>query len=110
MNQKNELLYISRALIPGSKKVPLKTYNKQVCIYAFNKKELNSFKRLKKKSDVEKIEDIEILRFFELGKKILMIKTNTNSIAVDYPEDIKKVEKELLTNDKKIRKRSRKIL
>jgi len=39
-----------------------------------------------------------------------MIKTNTNSIAVDYPEDIKKVEKELLTNDKKIRKRSRKIL
>jgi len=110
MNEKNELLYISRALVPGSKKALLRTYNKQVCIYAFNKKELDSFKKLKRKSDLEKIEDIEILRFFEFNKKILMIKTNANSIAVDHPEDIKKVEKELLINDKKIRKRSRKIL
>ena len=109
-NEKNELLYISRALVPGSKKALLRTYNKQVCIYAFNKKELDSFKKLKRKSDLEKIEDIEILRFFEFNKKILMIKTNANSIAVDHPEDIKKVEKELLINDKKIRKRSRKIL
>ena len=108
MNQKNELLYISRALIPGSKKVPLKTYNKQVCIYAFNKKELNSFKKLKRKSDVEKIEDIEILRFFELGKKILMVKTSKDSIAVDYPRDIKKVERQILNNENKIRRKSKK--
>jgi 3-deoxy-manno-octulosonate cytidylyltransferase (CMP-KDO synthetase) len=107
MNEKNELVYISRALVPGSKKALLRTYNKQVCIYAFNKKELDSFKRLKRKSNLEKIEDIEILRFFEFNKKILMIKTNANSIAVDYPEDIKKVEKELLKNDKKTRSKSK---
>jgi hypothetical protein len=56
------------------------------------------------------VEDIELLRFFELGKKILMVKTSEDSIAVDYPEDIKKVEKQILYNENKIRRKSKKIL
>tara|TARA_B100000787_G_scaffold167862_1_gene155437 strand:+ start:32210 stop:32959 length:750 start_codon:yes stop_codon:yes gene_type:complete len=105
MNEKNELIYISRSLIPGSKK-KLTKYNKQVCIYAFNKEELNLFKNFKRKSKIEYLEDIEILRFYELNKKILMVKTSGDSIAVDYPNDIKKVERKLLENDKKIRNKS----
>ena len=48
---------------------------------------------LKKKSKLEKIEDIEILRFFELDTKIKMIRLNSNSIAVDEISDVAKAEK-----------------
>ena len=48
---------------------------------------------MKKKSKLEKIEDIEILRFFELDTKIKMIKLNSNSIAVDEISDVAKAEK-----------------
>ena len=39
------------------------------------------------------MEDIEILRFFDLGIKIKMIKLNSNSVAVDEISDVKKAEK-----------------
>ncbi len=106
-NEKKELLYISRSLIPGSK-IKIKNYFKQVCIYGFTKSELRSFKKFRRKSKIEYLEDIELLRFFELGKKILMIKTSEDSIAVDYPRDIKKVEKQIRKNENKIRRKSKK--
>ena len=94
VNSKNELIYISRSLIPGSKKIiRKKKYFKQVCIYAFNSNELNKFYNLHKKSEIEEMEDIEILRFFDLGVKIKMIKLNSNSVAVDEISDVKKAEK-----------------
>lgn len=94
VNNKNELIYISRALVPGKKKVNEKiNYNKQVCIYAFNKNELKKFYGKGMKSETEKIEDIEILRFFDLGIKIKMVRLNSNSVAVDEKADVKKVEK-----------------
>ena len=68
-------------------------YLKQVCIYAFNKYELNKFYRYNKKSLIEKKEDIEILRFLELGIKIKMFKASSASLAVDTPNDVLKVEK-----------------
>ena len=92
ISSKNELLYISRSLVPGSKKKQKhNTYYKQVCIYAFNKNELNNFYNRFKKSEVERIEDIEILRFMDLGIKIKMIRLNSSSIAVDEKKDVKKV-------------------
>ena len=101
VNSQKELIYISRSLIPGSKKtIKNKNYFKQVCIYAFNKKELNSFFSLKKKSEIEEMEDIEILRFFDLGIKIKMIKLNSNSVAVDEIRDVKKAEKILISRKK----------
>ena len=45
-------------------------FKKQVCIYAYSKDDLNKFLSFGRKSKLEKIEDIEILRFFELNKKI----------------------------------------
>ena len=94
---------MSRLPLPGKKNFKQNTkikYFKQVCIYAFNKDELKKFKNFKKKSVIEIAEDIEILRFFEINKKIKMIKTTNNSIAVDQKKDIKKVEK-YLKNEKK---------
>ena len=92
MNKNNELVYISRALVPSSKKSKIQFY-KQVCIYAFNKMELAKFSSMKKKSALEKLEDIEILRFFDLGIKIKMVKLSSKTLAVDVKSDIKKVEK-----------------
>ena len=95
LNENEELMYISRSLVPGFKDENLSTkrkYFKQVCIYAFNKHELNEFSLLGKKSTIEKMEDIEILRFFELNIKIKMVKTSSGSLAVDEQNDIKKVE------------------
>ena len=94
VNSKDELIYISRALVPGTKKKNKNiNYFKQVCIYAFNKKQLNKFHLKKRKSIIEKIEDIEILRFFEMDEKIKMVKLNSNSVAVDEMRDVKKAEK-----------------
>ena len=94
VNSKDELTYISRALVPGTKKKNQNiNYFKQVCIYAFNKKQLKKFHLKKRKSIIEKIEDIEILRFFDLDEKIKMVKLNSNSVAVDEMRDVKKAEK-----------------
>ena len=43
-----------------------------------------------KKSETESIEDIEILRFFDLNEKIKMVKLNSNSVAVDEIRDVKR--------------------
>ncbi len=94
VNSSNELIYISRALVPGSKKKNQNIqYHKQVCIYAFNKRQLKKFYLFKKKSETERIEDIEILRFFDLNEKVKMIKLNSNSVAVDEIQDVRKAEK-----------------
>ena len=94
VNSKGELIYISRALVPGAKKSNQKIkYYKQVCIYAFNKNQLKKFYNTKKKSETENIEDIEILRFFDLSEKIKMVKLNSNSVSVDEIKDVQKAEK-----------------
>ena len=104
LNENSELIYISRSAIPFSKEenfIKKNKFLKQVCIYAFNKSELNQFYNFKKKSKTEMLEDIEILRFFEFDKKIKMVKTTTGSIAVDQENDIAKVEQILNKNEKK---------
>jgi 3-deoxy-manno-octulosonate cytidylyltransferase (CMP-KDO synthetase) len=96
-NEEKLLVYMSRLPIPGSKSkknVP-RIFWKQVCIYAFNKKELNVFGEFKRKSFLESIEDIEILRFFELGILVRMVETSGSSYAVDTPEDVPVVESAL---------------
>ncbi len=102
LNEKSELIYISRNSVPITKvknKDKFVKYFKQVCIYAFNKNELKKFISLKRKSHLERIEDIEILRFFETDVKIKMIKVSNSAVAVDEPSDKKKVEQ--ILNEKK---------
>lgn len=91
------LVYMSRKALPGfkdEKNAPLK-YKKQVCIYGFSASELDAFRKFGRKSVLEASEDIEILRFFELDKKILMVETKGGSFAVDVPDDVHVVESEL---------------
>ncbi len=100
-NESNDLIYMSRIALPGykdKKNAPL-VYKKQVCIYAFTKSELKSFSNFGRKSELEKSEDIEILRFLELNKTIKMVETKAGSLAVDIPEDVILVEKALKINE-----------
>jgi 3-deoxy-manno-octulosonate cytidylyltransferase (CMP-KDO synthetase) len=93
-NFNNNLVYMSRSAIPGTKSGHSKLVHKQVCIYAFTKKELDTFYQygLKHgKTPLEWAEDIEILRFVELGINVKMVETFGTTQAVDIPEDVDKV-------------------
>ena len=87
------LLYMSRASIPTDKNLNYSKAWRQVCIYAFPSKALKSFGNTDFKTPLESLEDIEILRFLELGYEVKMIEVSLSSIAVDIPDDVKKVEK-----------------
>lgn len=93
-----DLLYMSRAPIPGSKSGEFVFGKKQVCIYAFPKKALIDFYNYGRKTPLEKVEDIEILRFLELGYDVKMVEVSKSSVAVDTPEDLARVEHILNTN------------
>jgi len=86
------LLYMSRAGIPITKAHNFVSSKRQVCIYAFPKDALAQYLAIKEKTPLEKIEDIEILRFLEMGYEVRMAEVSENSIAVDVPEDIAKAE------------------
>ena len=92
-NLNNELIYASRNPIPGTKTGNGNRPKKQVCIYAFSREELKNYSSTNKKTPLELQEDIEILRFIEMGYKVKMVEVAGSTIAVDYPEDIDKVEK-----------------
>lgn len=89
------LLYMSRSPIPGTKTAAFVGAMKQVCIYAFTKTHLESFASQQAKTPLEKIEDIEILRFLETNWDIRMVEVSGSSIAVDVPADITRVEEAL---------------
>lgn len=100
-NESGFMVYMSRSPLPAFKEpknAPLR-YMKQVCIYGFSREELLAFASLKRKSIIESSEDIEILRFLELGRRIFMYECAPGSLAVDVPGDVEKVEELLKRRD-----------
>jgi 3-deoxy-manno-octulosonate cytidylyltransferase (CMP-KDO synthetase) len=89
------LLYMSRSPIPGNKNGSFQKAWRQVCVYAFPKIALQTFIKEGKKTPLEAQEDIEILRFLELGYEVRMIPLSVDSIAVDVPEDVERVKQKL---------------
>lgn len=90
-NEQDELMYMSRLGVPYNKSKNEVTFKKQVCVYGFTKKALELFSSRNKTLN-EQFEDIEILRFLDMGYKVKMKETTVDSIAVDVPADILKVE------------------
>ena len=82
---------MSRSPIPGNKESVFKKSWRQVCIYSFPKITLEHFTKSQTKTPLEAEEDIEILRFLELGYGVRMVEMSGDSIAVDNPADITKV-------------------
>lgn len=89
------LLYMSRSPIPGNKTGDFETSWRQICVYAYPKSALRDFVAHGKKTPLESMEDLEILRFLELGYEVRMIPLSSDSIAVDVPEDVERVKRNL---------------
>lgn len=95
-DQHETLLYVSRRDIPGTKAPEPRTdsasYFKQVCIYGFSHEHLEKYASHQQKTPLEELEDIEVLRFLEMGQPVRMVRTQSSSLAVDTPEDVALVE------------------
>jgi 3-deoxy-manno-octulosonate cytidylyltransferase (CMP-KDO synthetase) len=89
------LLYISRAPIPTTKFHEYVQAWRQICIYAIPPAALRAYRAYGRKTPLEYIEDVEILRFIELNYEIRMVRLSGRSIAVDTPEDVILVEERL---------------
>lgn len=100
VNQNDELLYMSRLPIPYSNSSLIQKFKQQIPVYGFTKEALSIFSSYNRTLN-EKFEDVEILRFVDLGYKVKMAETFVDSIAVDVPSDILKVEKFLHLKNKK---------
>lgn len=99
LKKNNELLYISRSPIPGSKNNKFIYGYKQVCMYGFPVDLLKKiFGKGSKKTSLEKIEDIEILRFIENNIPVKMLNVNDNHLSIDTKEDLKKAKSIFLKN------------
>lgn len=90
VNEKDELMYMSRLGVPFNKSDLNVEHKKQICVYGFTRKALKLFSSRNKTLN-EQYEDIEILRFVDMGYKVKMKETTVDSIAVDVPSDIKKL-------------------
>jgi len=92
MRPDGRLLYMSRAGIPSTKTHEFVRGWRQVCAFVFPRMALEAFRATTAKTPLEQLEDIEILRFLELGWDVRMVPVSNRSIAVDAPEDIEEVE------------------
>lgn len=73
-------------------------FSKQGCIYAFSPAQLRKFAVVQQKTPLEQSEDIENLRFLELGQPVKMFRTTSHSLAVDTPEDVAAVEAAMIAS------------
>jgi 3-deoxy-manno-octulosonate cytidylyltransferase (CMP-KDO synthetase) len=85
-NNKDEVMYLSRAKIPLEFKSRTKFFLKHLSIISFKPTALIKFSK-SKKTYLEKIEDIELLRALEIGLKIKNINMIGDSFSVDVHED-----------------------
>ncbi|MDD4954287.1 MAG: 3-deoxy-manno-octulosonate cytidylyltransferase [Candidatus Omnitrophica bacterium] len=93
-DKNNFALYFSRSAIPHlavNSEVKDPVYYKHIGLYAYTKDFLFTYKNLPV-SRLEKTERLEQLRVLEEGFKIKVIQTKFETIGVDTPQDLKKLE------------------
>lgn len=89
-----DALYFSRAPVPwvrDSKQVVESQHKKHLGLYGFRREALLEFPTLPP-GELEKLEQLEQLRLLENGYKIRVVETEYNSVGVDVPEDVARVE------------------
>lgn len=83
-------VYMSRMPIPYPKGTLSVAYKKLMGIECFNKQALDFYVNTPM-GELEKIEDIDHLRFIEHGKLVIIKKTDSESLSVDTKNDLEKV-------------------
>lgn len=91
-------LFISRSPIPYPKGLLDITYVKVTGVQVFSKKALD-FYNATKRSNLEKAEENDLMRFIENGIKVKMIQSDYKTISVDTPKDLDLVRK-IIRGDK----------
>ncbi|WP_100401597.1 3-deoxy-manno-octulosonate cytidylyltransferase [Bacillus sp. FJAT-42315] len=89
-NDQNIGVFLTRSASPYPKGNINFQYYKQVCVYGFTPEALSFFCQTDR-GKIEKIEDIEILRFIENGINVQFVEVDSDTIAVDTPNDLNKV-------------------
>ena len=103
LNANKEALYFSRAPIPHLKDLKKEdwlnhhTFYKHIGIYGFRTAALKEISQLPS-SLLEQKEGLEQLRWLENGYRIQTAETNSESIAVDCPEDLIRIDKNSFHN------------
>lgn len=87
-------LYFSRFAIPYNMDNSKIKYYKHMGIYGYKRNFLLEFSK-NKMSSLEKAENLEQLRALENGKRIKIVVAKHDSVGIDMPSDILKVEKYL---------------
>jgi 3-deoxy-manno-octulosonate cytidylyltransferase (CMP-KDO synthetase) len=88
-------LYFSRAPIPWVRDTANKTlvrHLKHLGLYVFQREALLEYATLPQ-GDLERIEQLEQLRWMENGWKIRVAEVEHDAVSVDVPEDVARVEK-----------------
>ena len=85
-------LYFSREPIPTRCRINEISGGKQVCIIPFRRDFLLEYMRLAP-TPLEIAESVDMMRILEHGMKVRMVPTNHNTQAVDTLDDLKKVER-----------------
>ena len=88
-DSKNKVLYLSRANIPFEFRKINKYIRKHLSVISFKPDALIEFSK-SKQTELEKIEDIELLRALELGMKIKSLQLKGDSFSVDIVDDYHK--------------------
>ena len=91
---KKEVMYISRSNIPFEFKKNTNYINKHLSIISFKPNSLKKFSE-SKKTPLEKVEDIELLRALEIGQNIKTFSLKGDSFSVDVLDDYKRAEKQM---------------
>lgn len=87
VNTDNMLLYTSRSPLPFPKGGLDFDYMKFVGIGVFSREAL-AFYNETPKSDIERIEECDLLRFIERGKPVKMVYVESNNVSIDTPKDL----------------------
>ena len=88
----NDILLFSRAPIPYPKASIDYIFYKPIGVYAFKRETLLLYGTLER-GNIEKIEDIELLRLIENGIKIRVGDVDSDTVAVDTEKDLLRVRK-----------------
>ena len=91
-NFDNDILYLSRLEVPHGYISKNDKLLKHLSIVSFKPKSLLKFAKLKK-SKLEKLENIELLRALEYGMKLKTFSLTGDSFSVDVRKDYKKAKK-----------------
>lgn len=96
LNDKDELIYMSRVAIPFPKARLDYSYYKNIGVYVFTKKTLEFFESTPM-GRLESIEDMEMLRMLENHKMVTVQEIESDSFSVDTPKDLERI-KEIMKN------------